>query len=205
MTALPGLFKNMPELALDKSKKRILLAYAGILLAALAIYFLVFLKPTLAKLSDLVPKAQALRMDIKAVQNELPFEDKLKQKLESLQGELGGYEKKLSREKEIPMLLESLSKMANESRVKILGITPLGKTSGRQGTDVADNERIYQEVPIAISAESGYHALGDFISKLENDERYMQVSDMKITPNKVMPKRHNVEFIVYAYTFKGDE
>ena len=205
MTALPNIFKNMPELELDKSKKRILLIYVAILTAVLILYFLLFLKPTFIKLFDLIPAAQALRMDIKTVRNDLPFEDTLKDKFKSLQGELGGYEKKLSREKEIPMLLESLSKMAKDSRVKILGITPLGKTSGRQKTDDTDAESIYQEVPIVVSAESGYHALGAFISKLENDERYMQVSDMQIKSNKVTPKRHDVEFIVYAYTFKGSE
>lgn len=205
MPALSSLFKNMPELGLDNSKKRILLIYAVILLAALALYFLVFLKPTFTRLSYLIPKAQALRMEIKAVRNDLPLEGKLKQKFESLQSELGGYEKKLSREKEIPMLLESLSKMAKEAHVKILGIKPLDKTSGRQRTNVTGEELIYQEVPIVITAESGYHALGAFINKLENDERYMQVSDMQIKTSKVTPKRHDIEFVVYAYTFKGDE
>lgn len=202
MPALPGFLKNMPELKLDESKKKILLIYAAALLFVILLYFFFFLKPSVARLFELIPKVAEINMDMKSVNDDLLLEDRLKKKLQALEEELGEYEKRLSREKEIPMLLENLSKIARSSRVKILSITPSSKTRNGRTEKEKKGEGVYQEVPIAITAQSGYHELGTFINRLENNERYMQVSNMKIKSGKPNPKRHDVELVVYAYTFK---
>jgi len=201
MPALPGFLKNLPELQLNEEKKKILIIYASAFLIVFLAYFFFFLKPSLGKLFNLMPNARERRIKIKTVRRDLAHEDLLKKRLEVLQQKMSRYEKKLSREKEIPMLLENLSKLAKSSRVKILSITPIEKNRKTLMGGVTD-DTVYQEVPIAIKAQSGYHELGTFINRLENDQRYMQVSDIKIKSSKANPKRHDSEFIVYAYTFK---
>ena len=59
--------------------------------------------------------------------------------------------------------------------------------------------KAYQEIPIMISARSGYHELGSFISKLENADRFMEVSDIKLKANSANFRKHNVELIVSTY------
>lgn len=199
MPVLPDFLKNIPEIKLDEAKKKILLIYAGALLLVLAGYFFFFLKPNMAKLSELFPKITERKVSVKSIQDDLLHENKLKEKLSSLEEKLGGYEKSLSREKEIPVLLENLSETAKKSGVKILSIIP---DDSAHKTQPDKEGRVYQEVPITVSARSGYHELGLFINRLENDKRYMQVSHMKITPNPSNSKKHNIEFVVYAYTFK---
>ena len=112
---------------------------------------------------------------------------------------------RLSREKEIPLLLENLSNIARSSGVKIQSITPLSRSQAYKNDNHDKGETVYQEVPIAITAASGYHELGDFVSTLESDKRFMQVSDIKVKASRSMPAKHDIEFLVHVYTFKGDE
>lgn len=195
--------KKLPELQMDEAKRKTLLVYVLALAVILLFYFFVFLKPSISKLAAVIPKVREYRIQIKEVREDLLFESKLKEKFEAAQVKMGKYEKKLSREKEIPLLLENLSGMAKTCRVKIIAITPIGRKRMLAASDDGKGG-VYEEVPIAVSAQSGYHDLGAFINKLETGERYMQVSDIKIRSNKANPKRHNVDFVVYAYMFKKD-
>ena len=203
MSALSDFLKNIPELKLNESKKKILLVFLLGISAVLIIYVYLFLKPSFAALADLIPKVRKYKTEIRALRNDLPFMDKFEEKKRLMREKLAGYEEKLSREKEIPALLESLSKLARTSRVKILGITPLTKRPVAQKKGVAGGGAIYEEVPISVSAQSGYHELGNFISRLENDKRFMRITDINIRANSSNPKRHEIKFVVYAYMFKG--
>lgn len=205
MPTLQGLLKNAVKGDTEESKKKALVLFSGTLLCVFIIYFVLFLKPGIAALAGLIPKIRLRAGEIKMVRADLPFKDRLLGKRKDQQETLAKYEKKLSKEKELPMLLEDLSKMARNSRVKILGITPLDSAARAYKKGEKKKEEVYQEVPIRISAESGYHELGIFISKLERSERYLQVSDLKIRASRASPKRHSVEFVVYAYTFRSDE
>ena len=177
--------------------------YALGLLAILIAYVFLFLSPSLGKLFELMPKMRELKIEITSVHNDLQFEENFGKKLQKLEEEMGKYEHKLSREKEIPVLLENLSQIAKKSRVKILSITPITRRGLRDSA--REKASVYQEVPIAVTAQSGYHDLGNFINKLENGQRYMQIRDIEIRTKKNNPKRHEVDFVVYAYTFKGGE
>ncbi len=195
------LFKNIPELKLDKSKRKILLIYGLSALFIFVGYFSLFFRPSVAKIAELNPEIRELKIAIKSIEDELQRGPKLSERLKAVKAKLGSYEKRLSREKELPVLLENLSGMAEKSQVKILSITPhdTGRKT-RRGID--EEESVYQEIPIAITAQSGYHELGSFINRLENDQRYMQISHIKINPDQGDSEKHKVEFVVYAYTFK---
>jgi len=197
MAGMAGFLQKIPEINVDSAKKRVLLIYAAALLIAILAYTCLLLGPSISKLTDLVPRLRQMQADIRAVRADLPLENEMKEKNRRALEKLTSYGNRLSREKEIPALLESLSKLARDSRVKILGITPLQKARASSG-------RLYQEVPISITAQSGYHELGNFINKLENNERFMQVSNLSIRGNPGNAKWHNMRFVVYAYTFKGD-
>ena len=199
MQMISGLLKYIPAFDMDTAKKKASLIIAAALLLIFILYFFLLLKPSLGKLNGLMPRVRAVKTRIKTTKEELRHEGELKAERQRLVESLAGYEKRLSREKEVPMLLENMSRMAKESRVKILGITPIDK---RAKQNVKEGEEVYNEVPIAIRAQGGYHELGNFINKLEKGRRYIQISDIKIAANSTNPKRHSVGLVVYAYTFK---
>ena len=205
MPDLNSLLKKLPRIELDESKKKGLLIYGAAALLFSAAYFFFFLKPTLTQLFDSIPKVAKRRVEIRIARTDLLSKDKLKKKLLFLEKGLAGYEKRLSREKELPQLLENLSEIARTSKVKILSITPLNQVVRSRPGAHKEIKMVYREIPIRITAQSGYHELGTFINALEKDDRYMQITDIKIKSKHANPRRHDIEFVVYMYTFKSSE
>jgi len=197
------MLKELLKADTPEAKKKMTMLFAGVLLAAFFLYFTFLLRPNLAKLGTLSREVGTLRKDIRDVNRDLELKPALQKKLEVLQAKMSEYENKLSRERELPMLLENISRLARECNVKILGIAPRSKT--REAKSKAGGVGAHEEVPIVINAQSGYHELGTFVNKIETEERFMQISEIKIKSGKSNPRKHDIEFVVYAYTFKGTE
>ena len=119
------------------------------------------------------------------------FKDDLKEQGQKVES----YEKKLPVEQEIPALLENLSDMAKDSNIKIVSIVPAMPKDNNPG----NKSLIYREIPILITAKSGYHELGHFLNSLENADRFMKVVDINIKANKASPKKHDVELMICTY------
>ena len=175
-------------------------ALAFLTLIASIIFLLdiaLILKPQITCLTDSLSKSGKMSADSKSARINIASIDKYKSDIASSKGKVDKYEKMLPAEQEIPSLLENLSEMAKEANIKILGITPV-KLANLNQEKKAQNQ-IYQEIPILISAKSGYHELGAFLAKLENSDRFMKVVDIKIKSNKITPKKHDIELIVCTY------
>lgn len=168
---------------------------AGIIIAsalvAVLFYFNFILKPQVLQAASLVMNMNKMRADLKKAESDIAEIPKFKNDIRTYEDKVAYYEKMLPAEREIPSLLQSLSEMAKNSNVKIIGITPT-VMEGEKGT-------IYQELPILISAKSGYHELGRFLSSLENSERFIKVADISIRSNSANPKKHDVESLVVTY------
>ena len=114
---------------------------------------------------------------------------------EGLEKELEGYSEGLPAQKEIPEFLEGLSAIAAISGVKILSITP----SGLKDAKDAGGKGHYKEMSINITAESGYHQLGQFISNLESGSRFISIEDLRIQNNENSPRKHDVKLTLKTY------
>ncbi|MDP3804073.1 MAG: type 4a pilus biogenesis protein PilO, partial [Candidatus Omnitrophota bacterium] len=135
-----------------------------------------------------------MKADIKSQEIEIANIDKYKSEIGAYKDKVERYERMLPAEQEIPTLLESLSGMARSSGVKIVGITPVAISEEKK-----QEGQIYREIPILISAKSGYHELGNFLDKLEDSDRFMKVADIEIKANKAAPRKHDVEQLVLTY------
>jgi Tfp pilus assembly protein PilO len=90
----------------------------------------------------------------------------------------------------MPALLENLSKLAQESGVRILSLKP---------ADPAAREGDYQRIPIKITGTAGAHELGAFLSQLEQNSTFFRVADIRITSNETEAKRHAIELSIETY------
>jgi len=179
----------------NKSQMMILAALIAVIIAALFLNFLLI--PQATRLADIFSKMGKIRSDLKAAMGDIDKIGQFNKDIASYRGKVERYEKMLPAEQEIPTLLENLSAMAKSSNIKIIGITPTAAVSGKG--EKAQRDNIYQEIPILISAKSGYHELGAFLSNLENSDRFMKVVDIEIKANKASPKKHDIELIVLTY------
>lgn len=185
---------NIPIDLKDK-KQQVIIAAVALTLTLIFLYFNFLLKPQLTNVFSLIDKAKRLESDLKRSQQDIASVAKLKKDIVASKEKVARYEKMLPAEQEIPGLLEDLSNMAKKSNIKIVSIIPAVAKEGSEGTD-----GIYQEIPILITAKSGYHELGNFLSNLENSDRFMKVADIGIRASTATPKKHDVELLVLTYT-----
>jgi len=175
-----------------KTQTTILLILLGVIVAGLYIFY-IFL-PQVTGDINMIGKTIGMRGDLKQARSLVSEKDSLKKKAQEYNEKIELYEKKLPAQQEIPGLLEDLSKMARNANITIIGITPIALKGQKE-----KKTQVYQEIPILITAKSGYHELGRFLSNLENGDRFIKVVDISIKANAVSPKKHDIELMVYTY------
>lgn len=183
--------KNI-DLKDTKTQTTILIALLGIIVSVLYIYFIFI--PQFTKDLGLVGRAIKMRGELKYAKTLIAEKEDFKKKVAEYNEKIDLYEKKLPAQQEVPSLLENLSKMAMNANINIIGITPVALKLSRE-----KKGQVYREIPILITAKSGYHELGRFLSNLENGDRFMKVVDISIKTNTSAPKKHDVELMVYTY------
>jgi len=182
-----------------KDKKTQVMILAGLLsILAIIIYVSFILVPQVDRVFKAMDHASKLGADLKVAQDNIANAPKYKSSLGLYEEKVDRYEKMLPAKQEIPALLESLSYMAKSSDVKIVGIMPVVEKEG-----MVKVSQIYKEIPIRISAKSGYHELGKFLSGMEGADRFMKVSDLQIKSNSQSPRQHDVEIMVLTYILLG--
>lgn len=176
----------------NKKQTAILVTLAAVF--ALLAYLNFVLIPQAASVFSAFGKISKLKAEIRGMKADISTIDKLKSDLAGYDSRIERYIKMLPAEREIPALLESLAVMARDANVRIVAITPVAgkETEGEKG-------RVYQEMPIQISAKSGYHELGRFLASLESSPRFMKVVDMEIRGNKAAPKKHDIDLMLTTY------
>jgi Tfp pilus assembly protein PilO len=184
-----------------KDPKQMMIAVSAVVVALLLdLNFL--LKPQVVDVLGSAGKLSKVSADLKDARSDVAKIGSMKKAVEAYKEKIGKYEKTLPGERGIPDLLESLSGMAKSANMRIAGIVPVALVEpaapvGKSGPK--GESRAYKEIPIAITAKSGYHELGRFLASLENCDRFMKVSDMRIMANEESPNKHHVDIKVVTY------
>ena len=187
-------FKNI-DLKDRQTQQFLIVITVSVIVAVLYLYF-VFV-PQAARVVSLIGKLGKMKVELSSAKSMITGMDELKKKLKEYNEKVELYEKKLPVEQEIPSLLENLSGMAKDANIKITSIMPSVPSFKEDGARKQLN--IYKEIPILITAKSGYHELGYFLSNLENADRFMKVVDIGIKANRASPKKHDIELMVCTY------
>jgi len=96
---------------------------------------------------------------------------RFKQEAEALRARLETAKERLPSEKEIPGLYRQVSDLAYQAGMAVSLFQPREPAT----------KDFYQEVPISVSAEAGYHQLGAFLDRIARLPRIVNLTDMKIT------------------------
>ena len=159
----------------------------------IVLYLSLFLFPKIKELFSLLPETSQLKTSVITAQKDWDNFESFGQRIARLKHKLNFYEKSLPSEKEIAALLEFLSRSAKELDVRISEIQPGQREEG------VSKGSIYYQVPISLTAECGYHQLGYFINKLENADRFMKISEIRVTANPARVNSHYVRLAVVTY------
>ena len=152
----------------------------AILFSILIFDYVVLLSPQARLFKEIRNKVSQKSKDLKKAKTDIALIGQFQERSEVLQKKMEQLAFRIPQEEEIPLIVENISRIANESFVKITSIKPLKEEkqlflSSEMGT--------YYEIPIAIEAKCGYHQLGKFINKLENNQTVMNVAGLEVAPN----------------------
>lgn len=188
---------DLKNIDLKNARTRILLLTVSAVLAAAALYIYFVFVPQVMGVFKLSGNVGKMKSELKSARVVIADFERLNNNLKERGQKVESYEKKLPAEQEIPVLLENLSNMAKDSDIKIVGIVP---AMSYFKVDLSANQNpIYREIPILITAKSGYHELGSFLNSLENADRFTKVVDIGIKANRTSPKKHDVELMICTY------
>ena len=164
----------------------------------LIILDLVFiLMPEIKLISGLSSKGRVETQKLQLGKRELgevtKISDDLQQKLELA----NSLESKFVTEDKLALIIETISKLASESAVNLVQVTPLKQIDRNQSVKKLNDEN-FVEIPILVSGTSDYHSLGKFINSLEKAKEYMRVSDFKILGNPLNYKQTSISLNIIA-------
>lgn len=148
----------------------------GLLLVFLLDYFLL-MSPQLKTLAKINPEIKIIREDINKARDNI-------QRLAQYEGQVQKYRADIDRENtkveprdDVPLILEHISRVASEYKVKINQIMPNVIDSE---IVLENDERVYYDLPIEIEAKAAYHDLGRFVNAIEQGSIYLQVGELTI-------------------------
>ncbi|MDD5634615.1 MAG: type 4a pilus biogenesis protein PilO [Candidatus Omnitrophica bacterium] len=192
--------EKLKVLIRDEEYRKYIILGVGVVVAVLLLFFMVM--PQIAHLGNIAKKITEIKNNTELVENRITRLDQMSEKLRDLRVEYEGYANGLPGEKEIPEFLEELSAIARKSNVKILSITP---SDFRPFESEGKGKDFLKEMPVAVTAQSGYHELGGFISDLEQAKRFVTIEKVSIKQDNKVSKQHNVEIVLKTYVSFDNE
>jgi Tfp pilus assembly protein PilO len=73
-----------------------------------------------------------------------------------------------------------------------------------QAKDNKSTNKLYTEIPYVIQAHGHYHALGQFLTLVEqNPQRFMRVKYLRVRNNLLRPSMHTIQMVVETFMFNN--
>ncbi|OGW96519.1 MAG: hypothetical protein A2Z81_00710 [Omnitrophica WOR_2 bacterium GWA2_45_18] len=158
-------------------KKRFYL-FIGVLVFVFLLDYLILMRPQLSTLMKINPEINILSQDIKQTQDDLLKISFYKSEVDRLRKNIKEVNQMIRSKDEVPLILERISRLANQNSIKIDQIMP-----NTQGQEILlDNkEQKYFKLPVLVEARGGFHNLGRFLNTIENDKMIVTIVDFDIT------------------------
>jgi len=178
-----------PILNAPKPHKLALGVMGLIVLGGLMYYFL--LSPMQQRVAELEVQNEQVQREVAQHRAMVADLERYRREVTELEKRLALLQEKLPTEKEMPPLYRTMSDAAFESGLAVSLFQP-------REPKVRD---FYNEIPISIVAEGGYHELGEFLEKVGRLPRVVTVGDMKLSglTKQKNPMKAEVTFATYTY------
>jgi len=161
---------------------------ANAVIALAAVIFILdgatILRWQFTSLGRLFSESAKLTREIKTTDVDSKLSPTFKIRLADLQNEIETLNKMVIKEERLPSVIESISKYANLSNVKLLTIKPLGVVASatapvKSSVVVAGGKELIRE-RISMSGRSGFHQLGRFVAFLESAPVFLDITNLEI-------------------------
>lgn len=167
--------------------------------AALVVLF-VFVIPGWITRPLVKNKIKSLEIQISTTQTLFKRKPELMRNKEEFYNFLSQAKARLYKPGESSLLLGSISKLAQESKIAIISSSP----KDFQGKFPEPFNQTYEANAYDFSAEGGYHELGQFISKIESNPKLLRIELFSLKPEEEVANKHMLHMSLSAVSFKKD-
>lgn len=168
----------------------------GILMLVIIVgggYFLL-ISPAQSAVDELRAKSDALQSEVTQSRAVAANLARFRQEAFDLRRRLDAVRERLPSEKEIPPLYRTVSNLALQSGLSVSVFQPREPQP----------KEFYSEVPITVSAEVGYHQLGNFFERLARLHRVVNVGDLRLTGVNRPNGSVRADITLVTYMFKTE-
>jgi type IV pilus assembly protein PilO len=148
---------------------KVILGVLGLVVIAVGGWFLL-LSPVQAEVTVLEGRRQQLATELTVARAQVAELARFRREMAELQAKLDLLKAKLPTEKETPGLYKAVNEAAQAAG---LGVSLFQPREPKPRDYVA-------EIPITVTAEGGYHQLGQFFERVAGLERVVKVAEMKL-------------------------
>jgi type IV pilus assembly protein PilO len=149
---------------------KVILGVLGLAVIVVGGWFLL-LSPVQAEITSLEARRQQLATELAQSRSQIAELQRFRREVAELQAKLDLLKAKLPTEKETPGLYKAVSEAAQAAG---LGVSLFQPREPKPKDYVA-------EIPITITAEGGYHQLGQFFERVAGLDRVVKVGELKLT------------------------
>lgn len=182
-----------------KIEKNPYLVIGFIIFFIILLDYFILLRPQLILFKQANIQVGTLSRNLKTTKQDIASIEQFHKRLTALKEKISVVGERIAQDEEMPVVLENISQLAKQSNLKILQLKPSRTeqkiVAATQGGDI-------YELPILIEARSGYHQLGGFINKLENDRRFMSLAGLELLSDAADSLHHDAKLVVETYILK---
>ena len=171
------------------------------LLAILAVwvYYGYVVTPLFQAVAQVNQAVRVARDQLRESEHALTQEPQLHQQHRQMEQQVARLWDVILTEDELPVVMERLTALAGQTGVKLQLITPQRPLVSATETKTPSPAPLYTEIPIQLDALAGFHQLGTFLSRVEQDEQPSQLRSLRISENPKLLRRHVVKMTLVAY------
>lgn len=147
------------------------------LLAVFLLDYFLLMSPQLNTLTKINPEIKQLQEDITKAKNNSQRLPQYEGQVVQLEADIKQENTKVELRDEVPLILEHISRIASENKVKINQIMPNVIDSE---IVLENDERIYYDLPIDIEAKAAYHNVGRFVNAIEKGPIFLSVGELTV-------------------------
>jgi type IV pilus assembly protein PilO len=177
---------------LSKQQQQYLGAGAVLFLVAAGVYVKFFWLPIAEKKAELAEQIAQIETKISKAEAQASRLTRLQSELATLNQQAVEAETRLPKDKDVPDILVTLSKLSAKNRVVIQGFSPGPQKS----------QQYFTELSYPMSVRGNYHSIGRFFASIALETRIFNVKDV-VYPSADGGGDMTVTFTLLTYQYKG--
>ncbi len=191
-----------------KREHQLLIGVAVFGLAGIGVYYSYLVRPLMGSALDLERSIKTEEAKLAHIEQMLGNEPQLHSEHDQLAQSMESLRAAMPPEQELASVIEQLSTTASLAGLKLQTIFPQRSLESFKlvaGLEEGQGQKkLYKEIPIQIEALSGFHQLGDFLSRMEHGKQPMHLKSLRVSQNFKDGRRHSIEMVVIAYFAASD-